>query len=258
MKIPVRVQSAKKGDSGKVLVIGGSPTIHGAPILASLGALAAGVDLVSLALPKIHGVVARQKNLNFIVTEFLDDEFSRADARQLVEHAHQWADSVCLGCGFFEEALPAVLEFLQGYTGAIVLDAGALHKEILPFIRNRTNVIITPHAGEFQRLFGRESTPENVRRMAKKWRITILKKGPVDFISNAEEDISNATGCSEMSIGGTGDTLAGICSGFLAQKLSPLEAAQLAAYKWGKTGEILKKRKNVFSAEEMIFEFTQR
>lgn len=256
--LPVRLPSAKKGDSGKVLVIGGSPEIHGAPLLAGLGALATGVDLVRLFVPQKHAFVARVQHTNFLVGEFSGNVFSPSDAKNIADIAENWASAVVLGCGFLREELEAILFFLQNCSVPIVLDAGALQPEILPEIQGRKNVLLTPHSGEFQRLFGETAEQESVVNMAKKWEITVLRKGVVDVIANSKKTEEIHAGCSAMAVGGTGDALAGICGGFLAQGLTPFETGCLAALHWGKAGETLQKDWRVFSAEELITFFRKR
>jgi hydroxyethylthiazole kinase-like uncharacterized protein yjeF len=254
VEFPKRNALAKKGDAGKVLVIGGSRYIHGAPILCGLGALSAGVDLVTVSLPNRHTVVARCKETNFFVREFLGDEFILEDAEQCAEYAKDHTDAVVIGCGFLEDAIPSVLRFLSRCSMPIVIDAGALQKEVLPPIQNRKNVLLTPHGGEFARVFECEDTQENVQKMANKWGITILKKGMKDIIASSDETAANTTGCAEMSVGGTGDCLAGICGGLLAQGVSPFEAAKTAAHFWGKAGEKIAQKKRVISAEDILEE----
>lgn len=255
---PVRSISARKGDAGRVLIIGGSSEIHGAPILAGLGALATGVDLVRLFVPQKHATITRMAHTNFLVGEFLGNIFSPADAERIADIAKKWASSVVLGCGFFREELTAVQCFLQNYSGRLILDAGALQSEVLSEIHGRKNVLITPHGGEFQRLFEETAEKNFVQSAAKKWDISILRKGVVDVVADAEKAEEISAGCPEMAVGGTGDVLAGICGGFLAQGFSPFEAACQATFSWGKAGEEYTKEWRAFSAEELVTFFRRR
>ena len=107
--------------------------------------------------------------------------------------------------------------------------------------------------GEFQRIFGCKGNSENVAKMAKRNGVTILRKGPVDIIADSNEQVhENETGTPHMSVGGTGDALAGIVSGFLAQGLTSFEACQSAAYFLGKCGEDLATSRHSFSASDML------
>ena len=177
---PTRNPQASKGEQGKACIIGGSPNIHGAPILAGLGALASGVDLTRILLPKTHAIVARNAHTNFLVGGFFGDTFSVSDAEKYGKEVGKWADSVTLGCGFFAEETEAVCALLQYSLKAIVLDAGALQPEVLPLVSGRKNVLLTPHAGEFKILFGKrppEALLERgllVKSKASEFKVTIV------------------------------------------------------------------------------------
>ena len=89
--------------------------------------------------------------------------------------------------------------------------------------------------------------------MAEKYQCTIVKKGHVDILAGKNgEVVENKTGVPEMSIGGTGDVLAGLIAGFLAQKLSAMEASELATFLWGKCGEEMAKTHFSFSAKNLL------
>jgi len=76
--------------------------------------------------------------------------------------------------------------------------------------------------------------------LAKKLGVTLLVKGPYDYISNGQKLKINRTGCPEMSIGGTGDILAGLCACFLATDTNPFQSACSAAFLNGIMGEYCK------------------
>lgn len=258
MRISPRKSTAIKGDSGKVLVIGGSPNIHGAPILAALGALAADVDLVRLFVPVQHTTVARNAELNLMVSGFAGEYFSHGDAEQIAEIATEWADAVVIGCGLLQDDFGAVETFVRAYRGKLVLDAGALFRPMLDLVKRRENVLLTPHGGEFERMTGLQDTEANVQKTADFFGITILKKGAQDIIARPQEIFLNKSGCPQMAVGGTGDSLAGLCGGLLAQGYDPFAAAKLAASEWGKTGEALAKERRVLSAKLMLEHFAAR
>ncbi|MFM7797303.1 MAG: NAD(P)H-hydrate dehydratase, partial [Candidatus Nitrosotenuis sp.] len=75
--IPGRKTDSRKGQNGKVLVVGGSYMYHGAPILASLAALRAGTDLVYTAVPKINASATRAISPNLIVIPMVDAKLTR-------------------------------------------------------------------------------------------------------------------------------------------------------------------------------------
>ena len=159
----------QKGDSGKVLVIGGSPEIHGAPLLAGFGALATGVDLVRLLFPKTC-VRCSCTTYELLVGEFSGNVFSPSDAKNIADIAENWASAVVLGCGFLREELEAILFFLQNCSVPIVLDAGALQPEILPEIQEEKNVLLTPAFGRISAIIWETAEQESVVNMAKNGR----------------------------------------------------------------------------------------
>jgi NAD(P)H-hydrate epimerase len=255
---PLPPRHARKGENGRVAVIGGSPEIHGAPVLAAQGALAAGSDLVWLFLPDHHVEVARQHELNLFVSGFGDGSFSAAAGEAIARKCTDLADAVAFGCGFLEGEREAVKAFLRAYAGLLVLDAGALFADMLPLVRQRQNVLLTPHAGEFRRLFGCEPDPQAVRTAAKEHGVTILCKGKTDMIASADEYDENETGNALMTVGGTGDCLAGICAGLMARGLHPFAAACLAASRWGRAGDRLAKKYAVIGTTDLLKAFRRR
>jgi NAD(P)H-hydrate epimerase len=110
--------------------------------------------------------------------------------------------------------------------------------------------LITPHLHEFFLLTGKEvkglSTEKKMRIVkeeAQRLGTTILLKGRTDIISNGKETILNETGGPYLTVGGTGDTLAGIAGSILAQGFEPIVAAQAATFINGKAGEVASKIK---------------
>jgi NAD(P)H-hydrate epimerase len=104
--------------------------------------------------------------------------------------------------------------------------------------------VITPHPAEFRILTG-EKTPdaisdrsEIVKKFAKKYNLTIILKGHVDIISDGSTIKLNRTGNPGMTVGGTGDVLAGIVGGLLAKGLSPFNAARVGTFINGYSGDL--------------------
>jgi hydroxyethylthiazole kinase-like uncharacterized protein yjeF len=255
--LPSRNPSSHKGENGKVLVIGGNKYCHGAPILSAMGAEKTGIDLLFVAIPSLHQIPARTNLLNAFVLPFRGDFLSKADLPLLLEYS-QKVDTVLLGNGIGKEreTQETLLEFLCAVQKPIVLDAEALFPEILQ-IRHANTWIITPHEGEFERLFGEQGNAQSVQKMAKQHGITILTKGAEDLIADGNGNFAiNTTGCAEMSVGGTGDTLAGIVAGFVARGLFPFDAVHSAVFYWGKCGEQMKKSRWSFSARQMLEELS--
>ena len=247
--IPSRKSNSRKGDNGKVLVVGGSYMYHGAPVLSSLAALRSGSDLVYTAVPKINVQSTRSISPDLIVIPMADSKLTRGTVNKLLGQAPQDLDSATIGMGLAiqdVEALKLLVKSLLNRDVRLSLDASSLVKEVLPLIANK-NVVVTPHTGEFKRLFG-EIPPENkvkriqsVEKYAKNNSITILLKGEIDIISNRVKTFTNVKNTPAMTVGGTGDVLSGITAGFLARNRNSLEAASSAAFVNGLSGKITQK-----------------
>jgi NAD(P)H-hydrate epimerase len=167
-------------------------------------------------------------------------------AGRLVAMMPKKCDSAAIGMGMSvakPEALITLVRKLKQLGTRLVLDASALVPQVLPEISG-TDSIVTPHAGEYKRLFGADPGKDdkeridNVRNTALAHSVTILLKGPVDIISNGKETGINKTHNSAMTVGGTGDVLSGITAALLAKKMKSFEAALLAVYLNGLSGNL--------------------
>jgi len=226
--LPSRDRKAHKGVGGEVLVIGGGP-YQGAPYLAGLGALRAGADIVRIASPVFEPVpdlIYEQLEGKRIGMEHLD---------RLIQLAER-ADVVVCGNGLGTESHDVVLA-LAPHCKKAVFDADALRLR-LPVAQRET--IYTPHAGEFARITGVKIPADTVgkARAAQSAGIkgTVLLKGHIDVITDNRRVRFNRTGHPAMTVGGTGDVLAGICGALLCQ-LPAFDAACIAAYVNGRAGE---------------------
>ena len=127
------------------------------------------------------------------------------------------------------------------------LDASALIPEVLPLLANK-NVVVTPHAGEFKRLFGELPSnlkPQRIKLVetnAKKNGITILLKGTTDIISNGTMTYIYEKKIPAMTVGGTGDVLSGLVAGLLAKNRNSLQAAAAASFINGLAGKSVQKK----------------
>ena len=248
--MPTRNKSSRKGDNGKVLVVGGSYVYHGAPVLSSLAALRIGTDLVYTAVPKNNVQATRAISPDLIVIPLADSKLTRGSVNKLLGQIPKDLDSATIGMGLAIqdiEALKILVKSLLNRDVRLSLDASALVKSILPLIKDK-NVVVTPHSGEFYRLFGEELPSEKknhvkfIEKVAKKYSVTILLKGQTDIISDGKRTFQNSkTESSAMTVGGTGDVLSGIISGLLARNRNSLESAAIAAYLNGLCGKYVQK-----------------
>ncbi|WP_135662297.1 NAD(P)H-hydrate dehydratase [Halorhabdus rudnickae] len=235
-----RPVDSHKGEFGEVLVVGGGP-YTGAPALAAQSALRAGADLVRVACPESIADTVGGYSENLIVRPFAGDCFE-SDA---VDHVLELAtahDTVVLGPGLgrTEPTLDAARNFLAEFDGTAVVDADPLG--VVPEVETDATLICTPHRGEFERMGGRsaddvDDRADAVAELAADLDVTLLVKGPTDVISDGKRTRLNRTGNPGMTVGGTGDVLAGV-TGALAATLDSHPAAGLGAYVTGRAGDL--------------------
>jgi ADP-dependent NAD(P)H-hydrate dehydratase len=261
--IPPRKFASRKGDNGSVLVLGGSYFYHGAPILSSLAALRCGTDLVYTCVPKINVQATRAISPNLIVLPLVDAKLTRGAVHKLLGVIPKELDSATIGMGLAIqdiEALKLLVTSLLNQDVRLSLDASALVSDILPLIKNK-KVVVTPHAGEFKRLFGElpsDSKKERisiVEKYAKENALTILLKGPTDIISDGQKTYLNVKNTPAMTVGGTGDVLSGLVAGMLSKNRNPIEAAAAAVFINGKAGMLAQKKHGLHIVATDLLEF---
>ena len=248
--ISARKNSSRKGDNGKVLVLGGNYLYHGAPILSSIAALRAGTDLVYTCVPKINVMSTRAISPNLIVVPLVDVKLTRGSVQKLLGIIPKELDSATMGMGLGiqdREAIKILIRSLLDRAVMLSLDASCLVPEILPDIQDK-KVVVTPHAGEFRRLFG-EMPPDNVKqrtilveKYAKDNGVTILLKGPTDVVSDGTQTYLNPKNIAAMTVGGTGDVLSGVVAAMLAKNKNPIQASSAAVFVNGKAGYLAQKK----------------
>jgi len=210
-------EDSHKGENGKVLIIAGGRKYHGAAVFCILGARRF-ADLVYLMPGE------KDKKLLFAVSQVPE---------AIVVDGLPDADCVLAGPGIGDAHLH--LGELRRKYAKIILDGDAL-RQVGP--KELKGLLITPHEGEFRRLFGLDGSPEHVRAMAEKWGCTILKKGRVDVVSDGEEIVLSTGGNAGLTKGGTGDVLAGLLCALYA-KNDAMEAAVAASRANKRAGELL-------------------
>jgi len=251
---PPRPSEVHKYDHGLLLVIGGGEFYSGSPALAAMAGFRSGVDMVQILAPKRAADIIASFSPNLAAYRLKGDWLDKEDLPTLIsmtESAKQVAPGklavvVGGGLGRSEETKQTVLEYLDQVKIKAVIDADGIHAVAgnLEVIKGK-NFVLTPHAFEFFVLTGKEvkglSFEEKarvVREEVEKLGCVILLKGKKDIISDGKEVAVVEIGSPYMTVGGTGDTLAGICGSFLAQGQEPFLAAQAAAFINGRAGEI--------------------
>ncbi|MFZ0442629.1 MAG: NAD(P)H-hydrate dehydratase [Methanobacterium sp.] len=249
LRLKKREKNSHKGQNGKVLIVGGSSEYSGAPALAALSSLRSGADLSVVACPKSVASPIRSYSPDLIVKSLSDNYITFDDTSRLLELSEE-ADVMVLGCGIGmeDETGLALNEMIEKLQVPIIIDADALKILDLDVIsKYRGEIILTPHKTEFKTFFGID-LPKNLNQKinvvsdaSRECKCTVLLKGVVDIISNGESVKLNSTGNPGMTVGGTGDILAGIVGGLMAQGHKAYEAAYLGSFINGSAGDIAKK-----------------
>jgi ADP-dependent NAD(P)H-hydrate dehydratase / NAD(P)H-hydrate epimerase len=235
-----RPATSHKGDAGRVLVIGGG-AYSGAPALAALAALRAGADIATVAAPESVSDIIASFSPDLIVRPLSADRLVDEDI-PIISELIKKHDVVVMGMGIGNEdgTLAAVRKIIPLCKKAVV-DADALTPDVIR--SDHGDIIVTPHAGEMKRLSGAD-VPEDekeklklVTDFAKNHELTVLLKGRVDIISDGTEVRASRTGNAGMTVGGTGDVLAGL-TGALFAKHDAFSSACAAAFVNGTAGDL--------------------
>ena len=249
--IPSRSKASHKGNNGSVGIVGGSWIYHGAPVLAGLAALRSGADLVYLFVPNKITDAVRSISPNLIVYPLPDSRFTLGCANRLLKWLPD-IDSLALGLGMVNQKLDGLEKVVteMSVKGVnMVLDAYAIKDELVK--RGKDRCVLTPHLAEFQRLVKSDVSADFndrgklVSSKASEIGSTIVLKGEKDIISDGKKVFVNSSGNAGMTVGGSGDVLAGIIAGLLAKGVSPLYAGAVGAYINGLAGDLAFKEKGL-------------
>lgn len=244
-----RSADSNKYDFGHVLVVGGTPGMVGAPLLAGMAALRTGAGLVTIAAPA--SVTSKlERRVKEIMTLTLPDNPGKATETLLDFVNKRKVNASVFGPGLKPETAANYLDFLKKLAHPVVIDAGGLvmfrsKLDQLKHISHNADLILTPHAGEYKKLAG-ASLPDNEKEIAKEISdratslgLTIVLKGHRTLIAHPDGTTHrNTNGNPGLATAGTGDVLAGIIAGLLAQNVPAAEAAQAGVYIHGLAGDL--------------------
>ncbi|MDZ8118914.1 NAD(P)H-hydrate dehydratase [Pontiella agarivorans] len=248
---PRRSRDAHKGSFGHVLCIGGSKGFSGAVTMAARAAVRSGAGLVSAFVPEaIHGLVALGVPEAMVHSSMPEGDWT----------------AVLAGCGMGRSATTTeqVLQLLEISSVPVILDADAITVmagQTDALVSARCPLVLTPHPGEFARLFGlkvadvQEDRFGMVRMAADKLGATVVLKGAGTLVASPDAPVAvNMTGNPGMASGGSGDVLAGLITGLAAQGISPFEAACAGVWLHGKAGDLAASEKSqaTMAATDMI------
>ncbi len=250
---PRRKRVSHKGDYGHVLLIGGARGYSGAIALAGQAALRSGCGLVSILTPE--SIVTP---VSCHAAEFMVHGIAETGAGSI--SAHGWSewkdrihefDAILIGPGMtrHDDTLQITRQIIQTSRKPLVLDADAiqvLHGRPHELKEASCPIVITPHPGEFARLGDLNVTDVQAdrigmaRAMAQTTNTTVVLKGAGSIIARSGQPVHiNLTGNPGMATGGTGDVLAGLLTGLLAQNLDPFDAARFSVYIHGRAADLL-------------------
>jgi len=251
--LPRRDPLGHKGSFGHVLIVAGSSQYCGAPMLSGTAALRIGAGMVSVAMPAAARAHAHSPLAALIVHGIADGErgvFGPASRDALQELLQQKLSAIIFGPGVSRQRdLQAAMMILRHEPNLpLVIDADGLH--ILaqqPQAFSSQLAVLTPHPGEWQVLadaFELKLSADADRRqqataLAAKTGAYVVLKGAASVIAAPDGRWAvNSSGNSSLGTAGSGDVLAGMIGGLLAQHVGPWQACCLATFVHGYAAEL--------------------
>jgi len=244
--LPFRRPDGNKGTFGKILVVAGSKNIFGAAYLSAMAAYKCGCGMVHI-LTERHNIVSLQQMIPEAILHYYE-EGDILDAVMKLNCLIDICDVVLIGCGLGIEATS--VELVRNVIKCkknMVIDADALNiisKHQMVEQLKETNTILTPHIKEMSRLSGIDchdikSNAINVARdFTQKNNVVLALKDAVTLVAGKCNNIYiNNTGNNALAKAGSGDVLAGIIAGLLAQNNDLYESACLGVYIHGLIGD---------------------
>ncbi len=251
--LPFRKPDGHKGDFGKLMVLAGSTGMTGAAALAGESALRSGCGLCKVACPKTVQPVLATK-MTEVMTYLLPDVAKKGalalrglgEIRKLLDQH----DAVAIGPGIgtHHETGELIRRLISTLDKPAVVDADGLnalsgHTDILK--DKKAPLVLTPHPGEFRRLWDGEypeefhDRTEVARQFASTYGVILVLKGSPTIVADPNgRCFVNQSGNSGMATGGSGDVLTGIIGSFLAQGMAALDAAIAGVFIHGLAGDI--------------------
>lgn len=233
---------ANKRDYGSAMLMAGSMGMMGAAVMCSRAAMRSGAGLVT-----VHSARCGLQTLQGSVCEvmFEPDKNDRVISDMRLHHAHS-AVGVGPGIGTYDDTVNALEGLLKNVSAPLILDADALNciakrPQLLSLIPAMS--ILTPHKGEFDRLFGEhESDEERLLKAIEQsqyYNLIILLKGHYTAVVRPDGKVYfNSTGNPGMATAGSGDVLTGVVTALVAQGYKPETAAVVGAYVHGLAGDM--------------------
>lgn len=232
--------------------------MSGAITLAAQSAIKIGAGLVTAAVPRaIHDII--ENKLTEVMSVPLSDVGGHlgVDAIAELEEQLQLCQVIVVGPGMGRSTeMSKILSAILKVNKPCIIDADGLYalKGILGELKNRTApIVITPHPGELSRLINvpiaalLEEPVAYTEQFAKQYGVTVVFKIERTIISDGTETFVNTTGNPGLAKAGSGDVLAGMIGGMMAQGLKPIEASVVGVYSHGKAADLLLEKKSVYT-----------
>ncbi len=255
-----RKEDSHKGDYGKVLVIGGSEGLTGAPIMSSQAMLKSGSGLITLMCARSLNVIF-ETALKEVMTLPLSDNdgiISRDNKEKILERIS--ASDSCLigpGMGRGRDVNSIVRYVVKNSRAPLVIDAdgiNALSSNLDALLRHNSEIILTPHMMEFSRLTGvdierlKEQPIKFATEFAVKYNVCLVLKFHRTIIAFPDGRFcENILGNPGMATGGTGDVLSGIINSFVGQFKDIKKAAMLGVFVHSLAADIAKEKTGEYS-----------
>lgn len=252
--LPKRPEYAHKGKFGKLLLVAGSKGMAGAAYLSAYAAYRTGAGLVRIYTSEDNRSIIQQ-----LIPEAIITTYRKYEEEGLIQ-VLDWADVVCMGSGLgmSETSEQIVDTVLRKVTVPCVIDADGInilasHQEWKECLKNK-KYVLTPHLKELSRLTGlkvreiQEHRREVLDQVITSLGVTLVQKDARTFVgAYGRQMCVNLTGNAAMAKAGSGDVLAGMIAGFMAQGTENYDAAILGVYLHGLAGDIARNELGCYS-----------
>lgn len=252
--LPKRKSETYKGSFGRVFILAGSKGLSGACILAGNACLRAGAGLVTVGVPESL-VLPLARRLTEVMTKSLPEtKEGTTDFRafQKIKVFLKTQDVLVIGPGLSQNSSTqkCIQKIIHSSRLPMVIDADGFPKKgFARFLKLKAPAVLTPHLGEFLRVFGGKAPKGLAERkkralqIAQKFKVVMVLKGHQTVVASPKGEVYvNTTGNPGMATAGLGDILSGMIAAFLGQGLEPFHAAWVSVYLHGLAGDLAAKK----------------
>lgn len=261
---PKRKKNSHKGSYGKVLMIAGSKGMSGAAYLSAKAAYAVGAGLVQIYTHEENRVILQQ-----LLPEAIITTYETFDSEQL-EKLIQWADLIGIGCGLGKsDTAERVMQYtLKRALVPCVVDADGINilsKHMEWIEETNALIVLTPHMKEMSRMLQCsvkeliEQRMEKLHAFVERYKVVCVLKDARTLVAKEHQNTYlNLSGNAAMAKAGSGDVLAGVIVGILAQQCEPYTSACLGVFLHGLAGDMARDKKGAYSvlASDLVAEIS--